>query len=305
MTLRCCPLGCFLVAGALGIGLSAAASEQGADRPRLEAGSDERPLSLAAADDAWAADAEEQATGTAPAANSGGYLGVSEFFNIREANPNVGAGGWELRLPAAWNTRSDGRDDNFLLGPALKYGITDDLFVGLELAPLNLGDSRDQGNGDLNLLVHWRLLRENDTMPAVATWARMRIPSGQGSRGVDGEFHGTITKTIVGALRAHLDGFVMTANGERTAFEDDRRHFQWGVGPGFDYALDDQTLLLLNYLHRSSNLYGNHNINLLEIGVNRQLSATQAVKAAIDIGLDDGPETPNFGAKLEWSLTLR
>lgn len=237
-----------------------------------------------------------------------GFRGVSEFFNIREANPNVATGEWEFQVPMGWTTRSDAGDDDFALATALKYGITDDLFLGLEVLPLNLGDGRDQGNGDLGLIAHWRIVRETDAMPAFATWMRMRVPTGQGSSGVDGEFHGTLSKSIADRLRVHLDGFVMTANGERGEQFDnneDRRHFQWGVGPGLDYELCESTLLVMNYLHRNSFNYGAANQNILEFGVNQKLFGSHTLKAAIDVGLDDNEDTANFAAKLQWGFTFK
>lgn len=231
-----------------------------------------------------------------------GYLGASEFFNVREANPNVAKGQWELRLPTGWSTRSDGTDDDTFLAPSLKYGIDDDTFVGLELYPLNIGDGGDQGNGDLGLVIFRRLVREQDAIPAVALWARMRIPTGDGSSGVDGEFYGNVTKTLAPKMRAHFQAFAITANGERGGSGEDRRHFQWGFGPGFDYQVSDSTLLLLNYAHRVSDQYGFRNVHVLEFGVDQKITTGQNLKVAFDVGLNGDDESPNFGAKLEYAI---
>ncbi len=266
----------------------------------------DEPLSLVQTEDASGEDSEvisERTTiETRETTEPGGYRGASEFFNIREANPNVGKGQFEFLVRSAWTTRSDGRDDDVNIGSELKYGITNDLFVGVELLPLNLGDGDNVGNGDLGLTVFNRFVRETDTLPAIAAWARMRIPTGDGSAGVDAEFHGTFTKQVATNCRLHLDGFVMTANGGRDERDDNRRHFQWGIGAGTDYQLDDDTLLLANYLHRSSDQYGHHNQNILELGVDRRITEGQNLKIAADIGLDGAEETPNFALRLQYGF---
>jgi len=230
------------------------------------------------------------------------YLEISDFFNIREANVNVSQGEWEIELGAEWTTDSGGGDDDFSLSPNIKYGITDDLFVELEVLPLNLGDGGDQGNGDLSLQLFYQFLHESDAMPALAAWAEMRIPTGEGSSGVDGELHVNLTKTLAPKFRAHLEGFIESANGGRGDEDEDRRDFQWGLGPGFDYQIDDKTIGALNYLHRSSEEEGDSNQHILELGGAREIADGQHLKFAIDIGLDGHESTPNFGAKLLYSF---
>ncbi|MBL8877602.1 MAG: hypothetical protein JNG88_00655 [Phycisphaerales bacterium] len=230
------------------------------------------------------------------------HLGASSFFNIREANPDVAKNEWEFETTFAWKTNSDGSDDDVGPAVALYYGLDDDAFIELEVMYLNLGDGGDQGNGDLELTYFRRHICEGDVMPAFATRWSLRIPSGEGSSGVDGEAHFILTKTLAPNFRAHLDGFIESANGGRGDEDIDRRYFQWGVGPGFDYSLSESTLLLMNYLHRCSEFEGNHNLNILQFGVVQALGENMALKAAFDVGLDGAEETPNFGAKLLWSI---
>src|SRR5262245_36447597 len=51
-----------------------------------------------------------------------GYREVSDFFNIREANPQVDKGEWEFETQGGWATYSNGEDDNFGLQQSIKYG---------------------------------------------------------------------------------------------------------------------------------------------------------------------------------------
>lgn len=230
------------------------------------------------------------------------YKEISDFFNIREANVNTTKGEWEIEFEAEWVTDSGGGDDDFTFTPNIKYGLTDDMFIELEVLPLNIGDGGDQGNGDLALQVFYQFLRETDTMPALGTWAEARFPTGDGSSKIDAEFHLNLTKTIAPRFRAHLEGFVETANGGRGDEDENRRSFQWGVGPGFDYEIDDKTIAALNYLHRSSEELGEPDQNILEVGMVRQLAENQHLKLAVDVGVDGHDTTPNFGAKILWSF---
>jgi hypothetical protein len=233
------------------------------------------------------------------------YKEVSDFFNIREANSSVEQGEWELEVEGEWVTGAGAGDDDFSLAVPIKYGITNDLFVELEVMPMNMGDGGDGGAGDLALQVFYQFLHETDALPAFATWAEMRIPSGDQSSGVDGELHFNLTKTLCSKFRAHFEGWIMTANGSRGEAEGNRRDFQWGVGPGFDYEIDAKTIAVLNYLMRSSEEEGHHNQNILEFGLAREIVEHQWVKAALDVGLDGQEETPEFGFKLMWDLSWK
>lgn len=230
------------------------------------------------------------------------YLGISDFFNVREANVNTTQGEWEVELEGEWVTGAGGGDDDFTFTPNIKYGLTDDLFIELEVLPLNLGDGGDQGNGDLALQLFYQVARETDTLPAFAVWVEGRFPSGEGSSGVDGELHLNVTKTLATNLRGHVEGFFVTANGGRGDEDENRRAFQWGTGVGVDYQINDQTICTLNYLNRVSNERGQSNQNILEIGGVREIAEHQHLKLAIDIGLDGHDDTPDFGAKVLWSI---
>jgi hypothetical protein len=284
-----------VVAGGSATGKSTAAANQGSPKSVSPAYPAQQPEPAGAA-------TKESTEITTFGLETHDYREVSDFFNIREANANLEKGEWEFETAAEWVTGAGEGDDDFSLKPSLKYGITNDLWVELEVLPLNLGDGGDQGNGDLALAVFYQFIHETDMLPAFAAWAEMRIPSGEGSSGVDGELHFNLTKTLFPKFRTHLEGFIETANGGRGDEDVNRRPFQWGVGPGFDYQIDDKTIAVLNYLMRSSEERGHHNQNILEVGVARELFPGQHLKAAVDIGLDGQEETPEFGAKLQWSI---
>lgn len=231
-----------------------------------------------------------------------GYREISDFFNIREAYSNVTQGEWEFETTFEWETTSGSSDD---YGPvfSLKYGITDTFFAEIEVERLELGEGGDQGNGELAVILFNQWWNEAEILPAFATWAEARIPSGEGSSGVDGELHINLTKELLPNFRGHLEGFIETANGARGGEDEElRRDFQWGVGPGFDYSFSDDTIAAVNYLMRSSEEYGHHNQNVLQLGLAQRVAQHQHVKFAVDVGLDGADETPNLGAKVLWSI---
>lgn len=248
----------------------------------------------------------EKPAATSPSSGEYEFGGLGDFWNVREANANLKEGQFNFETTWVWSTTSDGTDDDLVSAFALRYGINDQMFLELEVYPINYGDGQSQGNGDIGLLWFWNVMKETDEMPAFGTYLEMRIPSGDGSRGVDGEWHWILTKTLMPKFRAHFEGFIQTANGGRGEAQDfGRRPFQWGVGPGFDYAITDNVKAVLNYQNRSSDQVGNQNTNILEVGVASSIAENQYLCLAVDIGLDDGAGTPNFATKVQWGITWK
>lgn len=230
-----------------------------------------------------------------------GYREISDFFNVREANANVRQGEWEWELEGGWSTGSGGDDDGFFAS-SIKYGYMDELFIELDVLPIEFGDGGDRGAGDLGLTMFWQFAWEYEWTPAMALWASMRAPTGDGSEKIDGEVHFNVTRTLAPKFRGHLEGFVLSANGARDGSEDVRRHFQWGAGGGFDYQFSDATIGTINYLHTSSQEYGHKNNHVVQVGVAHKVAENQTLKLALDFGVDGLNETPNVGAKLQWAL---
>lgn len=281
----------------------AAKSGAQADKPAAKSAASDKPADGKAAAKPQKAESKESSSEMKLTGDpeSHDYREVSSFYNIREANANLEKGEWEFETTFEWSTTSHEHDE-VIFEPSIKYGFTNNFWVELNV-PLKLGEGGEQGNGDLGLELFYQFLHESESMPAMATWAAMRIPSGEGSSGVDASFHLVATKHVATKCRAHIEGFVETANGYRGGDEDeDRRNFQWGVGPGFDYQVDDKTIAIVNYLNRSSEEFGHHNQNILELGVAREIAEGQHIKAALDIGLDGADETPNLAVKLQWSI---
>jgi hypothetical protein len=253
------------------------------------------------------------------------HKGVDNFFNIREANPDVSCGKWELELNAGWATYYSRlhKDDDITAHASIKYGITDELYVQLGVLPVNFGDGSDgTGNGDVGLQLFWQFLKEQDMVPAMALWAETRIPTGVGSEKMDVSLHMAVTKTICDNFRAHFNGFVESANGyhgdpddnngdrrfvrngiSNNGEDDDRRNFQWGAGPGLDYQINECNMLVLNYLNRSNNLYGHQNNNIVELGWVYSINECSYFKAAVDADTHADAGGAHWAAKLQYSIS--
>lgn len=239
------------------------------------------------------------------------YRGVNEFFNIREAYSDVECGEWEIGAGAWWDT-GDRRRDHVEIAEWVKLGITDNLHIAVKNSqPLGYGGD---GAGETFLRVFNTFIREQDGewWPAFAGYLDMRIPTGHESDGVDGRMGGILTKQLNDCLRIHFEGWVATVNGVQ-GYRDyygtyDYRHFQWGLGPGIDYAIGEDTLIVANYLHQVNPRYGDNNVNTVEAGIVHRFGETEncyhLLKAGCDLNLcDDAPY--RFGAKFAWEMYIK
>lgn len=261
-----------------------------------------------------------------------GYRGVDDFFVVREANSNVRKNQFQLEFKTGWSTYDSnrGKDDDWTVTPSIKYGITDMINVELEVLPINIGDGTEingysgsnDGTGDLNLKLYWQLLAERDLIPALALWSETRIPTGEGSEKMDETVHLNLTKTVHERVRVHLEGFLKSANGargdgdrdwrwDRRIFHDDdegigdRRHFQWGLGMGADYKVDEKNLIVLNYMNRSSEYYGNGNANILGAGWVHHLTDKQQIMVGLDYcDYHGNNEGPRWTTKAQYSISF-
>lgn len=284
--------------------------------PPMAGTADQNPLRLAAYQEKPATTSEKTTIKTTETTIGGDFKGLSGFFNVREANSNVGNGAWEMEMNSFWST-GNGGDDDVGAGLLIRHGLSDATHIDLALIPINFGDGGGQGAGELALTLFHQCTTEADAGVAIGTWATVRIPTGDGSEGVDGKLATAITKTLGGNWRGHINGYVMTANGEMGDPDDDggddlsfdghshgsRRDFQWGVGVGLDYQCSADTIGTINWINRSNDQNGENNDNIIELGLSHKLADNQGLKFAVDVDVDGADESiPNVGAKLQWSI---
>lgn len=249
---------------------------------------------------------------------------LGELWSIQDAVP-VRCGQVDLRLTGQWITssapanRGDSGDD-FIITPSLVWGAAEnvELFVNVPVWVGNGGDipgiqgvnddgSLDRGldgNYDAYVGFLWRFSEQVDYWPAAAVQMTARVPTGDGSSGVDGEARLVLTNDYDGGLRSHFNIFGYSSNGDNI---DNNRHLQYGVAVGMDGPLcdDGSVRWVLDYLNRSSTEYGNSNTNLVDVGWQWKMSDMSNLGMSVQIGLDHSDdEAPNFGAKLTYAHSL-
>ena len=226
--------------------------------------------------------------------------GIDLPIELEEAPPTEHKE-FEVEITFDWSTKSDGEDDHVGNEFELNYGLLPNLEVGLAV-PVEYGDGRVEGNGDLDLYAHYRLWKDADWYPGFAVRGNIRLPTGVDSSGVDGTFTFVLDKNF-GLHRVTLNGVLKTANGHNV---EDVRHFQWAVGVGYDHPIiDDKTLFVADYFNKSSEEEGHGNINLLEFGVQREIAEHHTIGVGVTIGLDDNEETPNLGVGVKYVFGMK
>lgn len=244
---------------------------------------------------------------------SSGY----DFFaplNINDATP-FETGAVDFRLRFEWINGLDDReiysdpDDDYIVGGSIVWGAAENFQLSFDV-PVTVGDAGDRdgkadGNADTYIGAQWRFIEEQDMIPAIALEGTARIPTGDGSSGVDGRFGLDFTKEFGDSdVRGHFNAFCITANGNNTPNE---RNFQWGFVVGADGPLcaDGAVRWIADYMHRSSVHFGVANQNVLELGTEWVISDAHKMGFTTQIGLDGNDDTQAFGARLNYAYTMR
>lgn len=268
---------------------------------------------------------QEKTTVTTTTASTGSefYL-LEELWSVQDAVP-VRPGQVDLRLTTGWVTanapanRGDSNDD-WIVTPSLVWGTCENVEVFVNV-PIWVGDSGEipgvkgiddngsldrglDGNYDAYVGFLWRFAEQVDWQPAAAFQATARIPTGDDSSGVDGEFRLIFTNEYDSGLRSHLNGFLYTSNGDNI---ENNRHLQYGAGVGLDGPLcaGGAVRWVLDYINRSSTEYGHSNTNLVDAGWQWKIDDMTNLGMSFQIGLDHSDdEAPNFGARLTYAHSL-
>jgi hypothetical protein len=220
-------------------------------------------------------------------------LDRNQPLELTDAVPTE-AGNLEAQVSSQYERTQNG-DSQVLLRPNLQAGITDYWQGMIQADVAASGDNR--GSGDVALGSLFRLVTETDSVPAVALLTQAQLPTGINSQGLDGAVGVNVTKALAGALRAHLNG-QWTHNAEPRA--DERRHLARGI-VGFDYALGESTLLLLDGRYDDRRSAGESD-QVVELGfLSRVASETQL---GLGLGLGVGDSASDYLASLSLAQSL-
>jgi len=218
---------------------------------------------------------------------------MDSFTSLEDGQPSA-PGLMELQLDFGWSTISD-ESDSGLLDTQLKYTPDgSDFLRNMKLSvtvPLELGNARIDGNGDSEFAWQQRWVAEHDDTPTFATILSMRAPTGDRSSGFDGTFVGIVAKDW-GPGTFFFNGWVKSANGNNI---ENRRDFQWGGRFAYLWHFAEDAALTIDYVNQTSEVHGESNINLLELGAQFEINDRLTVGPGVFVSLDGKDSTPNFG----------
>jgi hypothetical protein len=280
----------------------------------------------------------ESTTVTTTTTTIGGPNLTSDMWNVDDAT-TLETGRVELRFTYRWITagypanNGDSSDDH-IVTPGIVWGAADNLELFANV-PTWVGDGGDRpafdyGNYDPYVGLTWRLADQDGMKPATALRFTARVPACDNSQKSDVEGRLIFTNEYDSGIRSHFNAFAITANGNDappTSFDDgdgffglagglgflfgdgaeyDRRHFQWGFVFGMDGPLcaDGAVRWVLDYMHRSSEVYGRNNTQILEAGWEWDIDDCNKFSMGVQVGVDRIGDTPNFGTTVNYTRAL-
>jgi hypothetical protein len=241
-------------------------------------------------------------TTTAPPKSGFDLLG-GETWNVTDATTFT-QGAVDLRLAARYTESAitdDGDTDNaWTLQPVVVWGASDRLELAFTV-PIknieNLGDAPD-GNYDSYLGGQYRFTEQEGCWPALALASNIRIPTGNGSNGMDWELRLVLTNEYDSGIRSHVNLFGLYADHDNYEHAD-LRNFQYGTVLGLDGPLGDDGSLrwVLDWQYRISDVEGGGGQNTGEAGLQWQINECNKIGFSVQMALDHAETTSDVGAR--------
>ena len=296
---------------------------------------------LSCASFAWG---QESETTSASSQTSGDADLISQLWNVEDATP-LAPGELQLRLSGDWATGQHLGDssDDWAMAPSIVWGVAQDWELSLTNR-IWLGDGGDMGpfqdgNYDTNLGILWRLHEQMGFehqhgylhLPSIALSSTIRIPTGDGSSGVDAELRLILTHEYTSGIRTHLNGYVKSANGDNFELDADNagnfnldptqmlelfsatggdglttRDYQYGAVIGADGPLCDNGAVrwVADYMYRTSAFDQFSALHVGEVGVEWELSAVSKVGFAVQASLDHNDSEHQWGAGFAYTYAI-
>jgi hypothetical protein len=244
-----------------------------------------------------------------------------ETFNFLDATTFT-EGAIDLRIAGRWIDGGNGEDDDdqIVLTPEIVWGATDRLELFLSV-PTWVDGEPEEGNYDTYVGGQWRISELDENCPAFALAGSIRVPTGDGSNGIDAQLRLIMTYEYDSGIRSHLNFYGTTVNTDNYA---DARDFQYGAVAGLDGPLNDSGSLrwVFDYMYESSRaegsepdmLYyaagpdpetGGEQRNTAELGLQWVINECHKLGFAVQGGLDHAEnETPEWAASLTYAYTI-
>ncbi len=236
-------------------------------------------------------------TTTTTTVSGGVDLLGGETFNVIDATP-LKTNTVDLRLSGRWV-----ESDEWIVQPEIVWGAVDNLELSVT-TPVWVDNEPDEGNYDTYLGALWRFREQQDYWPMMSLGTSIRIPTGEGSNGLDAELRLSLTNEYDNGMRSHLNFFGVTVNTDNTP---DARDFQYGAVVGMDGPLcaDGAVRWVVDYMYRISKEDGGGRMNIGEAGWQWQIADAHKLGMSVQAGLDHAEDsTPNVGAALTYAYTI-
>lgn len=277
----------------------------------------------------------------------GNYDLLSEAWFFEDANP-LETGQWDLRFNGQWRTGREigSHGDEFGVTPSIVWGFAEDWELSVDV-PIWLGDGGNvgpfqDGNYDTYVGALWRFHQQQPFMarkgevhwPSMALSGELRIPTGDGSEGVDFELRFITTYEYTSGVRSHFNIFGKTVNGDNWSVDNidwdslegglsrvgqlvgigaiyrndiEPRNFQYGAVLGADGPLwqgCENMRWVADYFYRSSFVTGISDLHLGEAGIEWEITDTSKLGLSVQANLDHRPGFPDWGTNVVYSYSL-
>jgi len=245
-----------------------------------------------------------------------------ETFNFLDATTFT-EGAVDLRIAGRWidGGNAEDADDEIVLTPEIVWGATDRLELYIAV-PFWVDGEPNEGNYDTHVGGQWRISDLDENCMAWALATDIRVPTGEGSNGVDVELRLILTNEYDNGIRSHFNIWGTTVNTDNYA---DARDFQYGAVAGLDGPLGDGGNLrwVFDWMYEISHAEGNEpdllyydagssdpdtgggGRNTAELGLQWQINECSKLGFGFQAGLDHAEnETPEFAASLTYAYTI-
>jgi len=179
----------------------------------------------------------------------------------------------------------------------------------------------DEGNYDTYVGGQWRISDLDENCPAWALAGSIRIPTGEGSNGLDASLRLILSNEYESGIRSQINVWGTSVNTDNYA---DARDFQYGAVAGLDGPLGDGGNLrwVFDYMYESSHaegsepdmLYydagddvnaGGEKRNTAELGLQWQINECNKMGFGLQAGLDHAEnETPEWAFSVTYAYTI-
>jgi hypothetical protein len=209
---------------------------------------------------------------------------------IEDAYP-VGFRGREVQAAFRYE-RTDDNEDRFVIDPRVEVGFAPNWQAKVSV-PFFLGSADRTDSGNVGLEAFYNFNVEGLVLPAFALSGRTDFPTGKDSAGLDTTLKAIMTKSIskTGLDRIHLNLAWKHNAGSRHGQRDDL----YRLVVGYSRRLDADTTVMVDFI-REQEVEDDHEANLFELGVRRQI--TPRILVGLGVGAGVGDESPKFRTTL-------